>query len=572
MNISSIYRLLSPLLLLLTFWTIPANAQRCDVGIDALELDDCCFDLFITNDEIGLTIGGIQVNVLSPVDTIVSSVQPTTWSVTRTPRSLTWTITGGLGSGDFDFAGLCMGAADGTSRVEFVFRNQAGGIACRDTIDLDCVPVITGCVDFGIESVECVTLPTGGKGQELTFSIANLDSCVRTSLSFAVVSPAGVTVTPSILPLSPPLAIFDSATGLKITFSGAGLQGATSLSLVVTAQGTGCSCLDTITIFLANCTDRCFDLTTTSLVCRRGATGEPGYDWVVTLTNQLSCPVATLATRVTNPSAGVTITPSDTTLTPSLAKGDSITLVYRIEGGTPGSSLSILFSPAGATCACDSTLLIRLPDCPPVIDTGCVRIVSNEVLCDPQGDAGDYLYAFGLINNSNQTIDSIRFSTTTPNVIFDPTPFPLPTPLVPAGVLTGMTVRILQGATGTMQVIVEAYGGGGIVCGDSVSIFLPECVTDVPGDRDAGMIMAVHPNPARDRAEIAMHGERPIREGVCEVVDARGVTVIRLPLHNGLEAEDHRFSIDVSGLPAGSYLVRVLGDDRALHRLLRITR
>lgn len=566
-----LYRLSIPLVLLM-LWIAPVNAQTCDVGVDALELDACCFDLFITNDEVGLTISAIQANVLSPTDTIVSSVQPTTWGASRTARSLTWVISGGLGTGDFDFAGLCMYASDGTSRVEFVYRNQAGGIACRDTIDLDCIPIVSECLDFRTDSIRCVTPAAGGRGQEMTFTVTSLDSCPKTSLTLSVAGPAGITVSPSTIPLSPALSIFDSAANLKATFTGSGLATTTTLTLVVRANGAGCTCTDTITVFLANCAERCFDLRTDSLICRPASTGAPGYDWTITLTNRLDCPITTLGARIASPSSGVAISPMTTPIAPGLDKGASKQFTFRIDGGVPSSTISVGLSPSGALCQCDSIIMLTLPDCPSTTDTGCVRIVSREVICDPQGDPGDYRFMFDVVNNSGKRIDSIVFFSQTPNLIFDPSPYVLATPVPPSGTAIGETIGIRQGAAGLLPLMSEAYGEGAIVCGDTLSIFLPECVTSAPGDREVGMVMAVRPNPARDRAEIALHVTNAIREGRIDVVDARGNVVLRLPLRIGLEAGNHRFSLDVSQLPAGAYLVQLVGDDRALHRPLRITR
>ncbi len=565
-----LYRLSIPLVLLM-LWVVPTMAQRCDVTVDALELDDCCFDLFVANDQAGLTISAIQVNVLSPTDTIVSAVQPVTWGATRTARALTWIITGGLGNGDFDFAGLCMYAPDGSSRVEFVFRNQAGGIACRDTLDLNCIPVVTECLDFRTDSIVCVAPAGGGKGQEMTFSVTSLDSCPKTSLSLSVASPAGITVTPSAIPLSPALAIFESATNLKATFTGAGLTTATTLNLVVRANGAGCTCTDTVTVFLANCAERCFDLRTDSLICRRAPTGEPGYDWTVTFTNQADCQTLAVGARITSPATGVSISPPTTTITP-LEKGSSRQFTFRIDGGTPGSTISVGISPSGALCQCDSILMLTLPDCPSTTDTGCVRIVSREVICDPLGDPGDYRFTFDVVNNSGKRVDSIVFFSQTPNLIFDPSPYVPPTPVPPSETSTGAVIGIRQGAAGLLPLMTQAYGEGGVVCGDTLSIFLPECVTAAPGDRETGLVMAVRPNPAHDRAEIALHVANAISQGRIEVVDARGNVVLRLPLSIGLEAGNHRFSLDVSQLPTGAYLVQLVGDGRALHRPLRIAR
>lgn len=567
-----LYFLLSILFFLMA-WMVPVGAQTCDVGVDALDLDSCCFDLFITNDEAGLTISAIQVNVLSPTDTIVSSVQPTAWSVTRTSRALTWVISGGLGSGDFDFAGICMFDSDGSSRVEFVYRNQAGGIACRDTIDLECIPVIAECLDLHIDSVRCISGPTGDPRQEMTFSLASLDSCRKSSIGLSVLGPVGITVSPTTIPLSPSLAIFDSVSNLKATFSGVGLSSATTLTLLVTLSGAGCSCADTITVFLANCSERCFDLRTDSIICRRSPTGEPGYDWAVAYTNQLSCPVTTLGSRVSNPSSGVTITPMTTPVDPALSEGASRQFNFRIDGGAPGSNVTVVFSPSGTTCSCDSSILLTLPDCPqPPADTGCVRIVSRQVICDPQGSQSDYLFTFDVVNNSGKRIDSIDFISQTPNLIFEPSPYVPARPVPPMGRREGETVGIRQGAAGLIPLMTQAYGEGEVLCGDTISIFLPECLTAVPGGEEVGMTMAVRPNPASDRAEIALHILRAIAGGSIEVVDARGMVVLRLPLRRGLETGNHRFSLDVSQLPAGSYLVRFVGDGRALHRPLRITR
>jgi len=389
----------------------------CD-SINAIAVKDtskmgCCFRLTIDNQKPNY-FSSLEISVLSG-GTLDNATANSGWSVQNPGAATAWLYpTGGIIPTGTQLVGeFCLDNLNADSQVvEIKYFGVNGAVVCRDTLVLRC----ESCVEIHADPLVC----KGRDKYEMTFCVQTGDNLDWNVNSIHIIAPAGVTVTPAIIPL-PNIPKGTTACSWTVSITGALQPGTLCLTAVIHEQNIllepelNC-CSDTFCVEIPDC-DPCDSsityATSSSAVldkesCCFDITLHNFPDYFVAVNTQITTPGWEFSAINNSPASGFIIntnTPPtsvwwDPTLMHNNYVPDGITLPTMCLNNTGGGTLPIdvlITWMAADQSICTYTLHLNCDKSPPPSNE-CVLLTSDSLIC--RSDTS-YAYTFTVYNNSN---------------------------------------------------------------------------------------------------------------------------------------------------------------------------
>ncbi|MCA9290691.1 MAG: hypothetical protein KDA25_06160 [Phycisphaerales bacterium] len=230
---------------------------------------------------------------------------------------------------------------------------------------------IGGCAEITDEHVSCDL--DGSGSVTTTFSLTNFSGVDVSYL--LVLPPAGVTVTPNVIALAPPLAD-GGTTGVSLTFSGASPGDEICFTLGMnTASFTECCSLEHC-FTVPNCDCAFVHEVTTECI----GDGTNDFSLSFNLDNLSGDTVYHSFFIPVSPASGITFTPNVVHYTPPLLNLGTAPVSTVISGGTPGEEICFLFTlhNANLDVCCAIEICITVPECTGCLDCPAGALIEDE--------------------------------------------------------------------------------------------------------------------------------------------------------------------------------------------------
>lgn len=303
------------------------------------------------------SVNNLRIKVLSPIN------------VVATPSSLNFASP--LTTGELYPGGKVLlsgaGATEGSIvRMAITISGPDEFCTCSDTVQV-VIPFCDGRVQcFDLASSGSI-LCNGVESHTYGFRLINRMNCGVTGGTLAVLSPAGVSVSPQMLDWKRTVAPGDTTPQSRAILRGT--KGGDTVKMLVGLVGAapGCNCSDTVRVIIPTCPidNGCAEIISRRVDCQSSPGPRHNYTYIFDIINRSQVRIDTIRFGV-DPNAGIFPPPSQIILSPRIEPGgQGAALQVEIGNALPGELPVQIISVDSTGQSCYDTVRLTLPDCTP---------------------------------------------------------------------------------------------------------------------------------------------------------------------------------------------------------------